>query len=157
MTKRKPIVRRSKARDDKFIEFLLEGLGPKRSAVEAGYSVAAVYVRRHKDPDFNKRWSEADEVGIQVQLAALETECDRRAIDGVLHNVVTLDKKDIKIMKYSDSLLMFRMKKLDPTYRDKVDLNHTGTVNNVMVVPSCSSVDDWEKQSQKQHSESLGE
>jgi len=93
MTERKRQVKRSKARDNKFIEYLLEGLGPKRSSVEVGYS-AAVYVRRHKDPEFAKRWAEADEIGIQVQLAALESECDRRAVDGVLHNVVKIGNEE---------------------------------------------------------------
>lgn len=130
MTERKRLVKRSKARDKKFIDGLLEGLGPKKAAVKAGYSIAAVYVRRHKDPDFAKDWAEADEIGIQVQLSALEDECDRRAVNGALHNIVKDGKESVKIMRYSDALLMFRMKKLDPSYRDKVDLNHSGQIDN---------------------------
>lgn len=155
MPARKPTVKRSAARDQLFIDALLAGYGPTKAAPMAGYTVASVYNWRNNDHDFAKRWDEANEIGIQVQLATLEAEADRRAIEGVVGGYAQVGKKNVKIMKYSDSLLMFRMKKLDPTYRDKVDLNHTGAVNNVMVVPGCTSVDDWEKQSQAQHDETL--
>jgi len=157
MTTRKKVVHRSEARDQKFIDALLDGLGPVKSAKKAGYSVASIYTWRKHDDEFAKRWAEADEIGTQVQLATLEAECDRRAVDGVVDKIIEVGDQTHKIMKYSDALLMFRMKKLDPTYREKVDLNHSGHVNNVMVVPGCTNIDEWEKQAQEQHSEMLGE
>ena len=157
MAARKPYVNRSKERDQLFIDALLDGNGPTQAAPKAGYSVAAVYKYRNDDEDFAKRWEEAHKIGTQVQIAMLEAEADRRAMDGVVGGYAQVGKKNVKIMKYSDSLLMFRLKKLDPTYRDKMDIKHSGAVNNVMVVPGCSSVDDWEKASQAQHEETLGE
>lgn len=156
MTQRKPPVTRSDAYDQKFIDALLAGYGPTKAAIKAGYSVASVYKWRSQDADFSKRWEEANEIGVQVQLATLEAEADRRAVEGVEDKVIEVNGEQKVVKKYSDSLLMFRMKKLDPTYRDKVDLNHTGAVNNVMVVPGCTSIDDWESQSQEQHDKTLG-
>lgn len=157
MPVRKKPVHRSEARDQKFIDALLEGLGPVKSAKKAGYSVASIYIWRKNDDEFSQRWAEADEVGTQVQLAQLEAECDRRAVNGVVDKIIQIGDQTYRFKKYSDALLMFRMKKLDPTYREKVDLNHSGQVSNVMVVPGCSNIDDWEKQSQEQQSELLGE
>lgn len=130
MTVRKKPVHRSKARDQKFIDALLEGLGPVKSAKKAGYSVASIYIWRKSDDEFAKSWLEADEVGTQVQLAQLEAECDRRAVNGVVDKIIQIGDKTHRFKKYSDALLMFRMKKLDPTYRDKVDLNHSGQIDN---------------------------
>tara|TARA_R110001599_G_scaffold339851_1_gene559725 strand:- start:23494 stop:23967 length:474 start_codon:yes stop_codon:yes gene_type:complete len=157
MTVRKKTVKRSKARDQKFVDALLEGLGPVKSAKKAGYSVASIYVWRRNDDEFAQRWAEADEIGTNVQLATLEAECDRRAVNGVVDKIIKIGDQTHRLKKYSDALLMFRMKKLDPTYREKVDLNHSGQVSNVMVVPGCTSVDDWEKHSQEQQSELLSE
>ena len=156
MTQKRP-VKRSKARDKKFIDALLSGVGPTKAAPIAGYSVPAVYKWRKLDDEFAQAWADANEIGIEVQLGELEAECDRRATKGVLHNVLMIKKERIEIHKYSDSLLMFRMKKLDPSYRDSVNLNHSGQVQGVMVVPGCTNIDEWEKASQDQHEESLSE
>lgn len=130
MTTRKKYIHRTQDLDQKFIDALLEGLGPLKSAKKAGYSVSSVYGWRKNDDEFAKRWAEADEVGTQIQLATLEAECDRRAISGVVDKIIQVGDKTHEFKKYSDSLLMFRMKKLDPTYRDRVDLNHSGQIDN---------------------------
>lgn len=154
---RKPPITRTPERDEIFYEALRSGLGPTKAAPQAGYSVPAVYTYRKQDPEFAARWEEAYEMGVQVQLAQLEDEADRRGREGVDEPVYYLGKVVGQVKKYSDALLMFRMKKLDPTYRDKVDVSHSGAVNNVMVVPGCTSVDEWEQQAQTQHEKTLGE
>lgn len=156
MTQKKP-VKRSKARDKKFIDALLSGVGPTKAALIAGYSVPAVYKWRKLDDEFAQAWADADEIGTEVALGVIEAEIDRRAIHGVVDKVMLVGKKRVEIKKYSDSLLMFRAKKLDPSYRDSVNLNHTGEVQGVMVVPGCTNIDEWEKASQGQHEESLSE
>lgn len=150
-------VKRSKARDKKFIDALLSGVGPTKAAPAAGYSVPAVYKWRKLDDEFASAWADADEIGTEVQIANLQAEIDRRAMEGVEEPVFYLGQKVGHIRKFSDSLLMFRMKKLDPSYRDSVNLNHSGQVQGVMVVPGCTNIDEWEKASQDQHEESLSE
>lgn len=157
MAERKHPVKRSKRRDEKFFQALRDGNGPTKAAPIAGYSVPAVYQWRKQDPEFAQMWAVCDEIGIEVQLGRIEAEIDRRAIDGVDEPVYYKGRKISSIKKYSDTLLMFRAKKLDPTYRDSVNLNHSGAVQGVMVVPGCTNIDEWEKASQEQHSESLGE
>jgi len=51
-------------------------------------------------------------------LERLEAEADRRALEGVEKGVYYRDKRIATERQYSDNLLMFRAKKLDPSYRD---------------------------------------
>ena len=67
---------------------------------------------------FEKRYTAA-----RLQyLELMEAEADRRAIEGIDHPVVHKGKITATYKQYSDNLLMFRMKKLDPAYRDSFNL-----------------------------------
>tara|TARA_R110002049_G_scaffold282589_1_gene462412 strand:- start:1676 stop:2254 length:579 start_codon:yes stop_codon:yes gene_type:complete len=64
----------------------------------------------------------------------------------------------IKKIKWPDKVKNLELlgKHVDvQAYNEKIE--HTVEVNNVMVVPGCTSVDDWEKHSQEQQSELLSE
>jgi hypothetical protein len=88
---------------------------------------SSAYRHRNESPEFAARWDSAAEIGRDVMVSILEDEADYQAIVG-------LDR--LKFDKYGDALtdprtgavylekqknanlLMFRLKKLDPAYRD---------------------------------------
>ena len=53
-----------------------------------------------------------------MALGTLEKEINRRAIEGVDHPVIHQGVITATYKQYSDNLLMFRAKRLDPEYRD---------------------------------------
>jgi len=130
--KKQKHVKQSKARDNKFFGFMEEGLSAIDAAQKAGYGHTAVYKRRQTDTtgEYIKRWDAAYEMGIQVRLNVSENEADRRAIEGVEEPVYQKGKLVGKVRKFSDALLMFRIKKLNPAYRDRVELKHSGEIDN---------------------------
>ena len=54
----------------------------------------------------------------QIALGHYEKEIRRRAIEGVDHPVIHQGVITATYKQYSDNLLMFRAKRLDPEYRD---------------------------------------
>ena len=103
------------------------------SADAAGISPQAVEQWRHEGTygdkssgtlnsfNFPKRFNMAS---LRYQ-ETLDVEIDRRAVDGIDKPVYYKWEKVDTVKEYSDNLLMFRRKKLDPTYRD----NYAPTVN----------------------------
>lgn len=126
--------KRTKRRDEKFFKALSEGCGVTRSAACAGYSRRAVYYYRDDDQEFAERWEDA----IQKHIEVLETEADRRAVEGVEEPVYYQGAECGRVKKFSDTLLMFRLKKLDPSYRERFDLTHTGEIKNTAPVVNLS-------------------
>jgi len=55
----------------------------------------------------------------EMHLDKLTPECDRRAIEGVRSPIVNSSGEIVGYrVKYSDELLIFRLRMLDPSYRD---------------------------------------
>ena len=124
--------------------------GVVRAACDAaGVAKSVVYLRKHSDKKFAEQWEEA--YGDAADL--LELEVKRRAHDGVdepvIHkgelmgiwvdddgHVVTENtpnarKIPLTIKKYSDVLLMFRLKAMRPEqYRDNFKVEHAGDPKN---------------------------
>jgi len=86
----------------------------KKSATAAGIRYRTLSIWRLADPEFALQELEAK----QTYLEKLEFEADRRAVDGVEKGVYFQGDKVDTELKYSDQLLMFRLKKLDSDYRD---------------------------------------
>jgi hypothetical protein len=59
----------------------------------------------------------------QVALGHAEREIYRRAIEGIDHPVIYKGEITGSYKEYSDNLLMFLTKKLDPSYRDNYQVN----------------------------------
>lgn len=98
----------------KFIGAIIRGATIKRAARAAGIDPSMPYIRRHSDEVFKKAWKEASAIGTEL----LEEEAARRAFHGVSRAIY---QKGVRVgyeQVYSDSLLMFILKKRDPTYRD---------------------------------------
>jgi len=92
----------------------------------------------HDRHGFKKRRALAD----RSALGVVEAEINRRAIEGVDHPVIHQGVITDTYKTYSDNLLMFRAKKLDPSYRDNHDDRTrenipAKTVINIIVPPGA--------------------
>lgn len=79
---------------------------------------------------------------LQAFMGKVEAEIDRRAIDGTDRPVIYKGEITTTYKEYSDNLLMFRAKKLDPSYRDNHDDRTrenipAKTVINIIVPPGA--------------------
>ena len=70
----------------------------------------------------------------QMALGKVETEINRRAIEGVDHSVIYKGEITTTYKEYSDNLLMFKAKRLDPLYRDNYDDRTRENVPAVTVI-----------------------
>lgn len=84
-----------------FIEALRENGTVYRAAKIANISRRTAALERHRDPEFSSDWNDA----LEDYKETLEEEVDRQGKKG---NIIGL---------------MFRLKRLDPMYRDRIDVN----------------------------------
>ena len=99
----------------------LENGHPVRAAcAAAGYARRCVYRWRKEDEEFAKSW--ADALAVAVDL--LEEEADRRGRDGYDEPVFFQGEVCGARRKYSDALLLARLKALKPEqyYRERIPL-----------------------------------
>jgi hypothetical protein len=107
---------RTPQRDANFLKALAQGK-TVNDALPSGYARRTVYDWRESDPEFRQAWDDA----IQTAIERLETEADRRAVDGVDKPIVWKGEVVATYKEYSDTLLIFRLKALAPDkYRENV-------------------------------------
>lgn len=85
-----------------------------------GISRVAIWSRRQSDPAFEQAYLAAEACGTQ----ALKDEAHRRAYRGVLKSVYHKGEIVGLQREYSDTLLMFMIKKHDPSFRDSFQVEH---------------------------------
>lgn len=100
----------------KFLRTLAETGSITKAHEAACIGRSLVYEWRDQDEAFAAEMAAA----LEVYKEALEAEADRRAVNGVDRPVFYQGVKVATVRDYSDTLLMFRLKKLDPNYRDRV-------------------------------------
>ncbi len=125
------VTSRTSKKDERFFK-ALAGQGFITKACEvAGYRRASVYEWRDADAFFGARWKDAQE----EYKEKLEREADRRAVEGDKKAVWYQGRKVGEVRDYSDSLLMFRLKALDPDrYKDRAEHSHKGGVSARIIV-----------------------
>lgn len=101
---------------EEFLFVLAETGSVTVAAREIAMNRQYMYEVRKKDEAFSEAWDEAAEIGRQNVLEVMEEECDRRALKGVAKDVYYQGTVVGQVREYSDALLMFRMKRLDPRY-----------------------------------------
>ena len=99
-------------------EFAKCGAVYKAAAAAGCSAVAAENWLRMDSFAFQKRFT----VSKGQYLEKMAIEADRRGMEGVAKPVYQGGKLVGTVQTYSDNLLMFRMKKLDPSYRDSFTL-----------------------------------
>ena len=104
---------------EKFLAAFAETGAINLSATTAGHSVEAYYNWLNADSFmFQKRFERAK---AQV-LERMVIEIDRRAFEGYDHPVIHKGKITGTYKAYDSNLAMFRVKKLDPSYRENFEL-----------------------------------
>ena len=94
-----------------------------------GVTRQALHKLRKSDPEFSDAWDEAAEIGEEIQLSLCEQEADFRGRIGWLEPRFFEGRVCGFIKKYSDALLMAKLKALAPEkYGDKTKVE--ATVNN---------------------------
>ena len=91
----------------------------KEACTELKISYDTFKTWRRRDPLFAEAYIQAKE----DTLALLEDEIVRRAIYGTEEPVYFKGQECGRVTKYSDNLLMFLTKKLDPSYKDNNNTN----------------------------------
>jgi hypothetical protein len=94
----------------RMLEALARGMSPTSAANAAGVGRSTAYLWRHEDPEFAAKWDAAVAQGID----RLEDEAHRRAVEGVKRPVYRGGVLVGEMTKYSDTLLMFLIKRRRP-------------------------------------------
>ena len=127
----------------KFLSYLIEYAGNvTKICPMLGVTRQAAYLHRQSDPDFAESWDKAVQLGVE----ALIDEATRRAHEGydepVFHNGEICGYRK----RYSDSLLMFMIRRYRPEFKDsvdaKVDNDKFGLTINIGDSDKKVSVDD---------------
>lgn len=109
--------------DEAFFEFFAHSANVSAACKLAGYARTSVYEWRRDDPEFAKRWKEAEKTATDN----LEAEMYRRAVFGVHRSEPIMWQGEIvarrEIDEYSDTLAIFLAKARDPEkYRERVEI-----------------------------------
>lgn len=121
--------KRNAKKDEVLFAAIAQGAPVGTALAEAGYKRATAYEWRREDPDFATRWAEAQALAVE----RMEAEADRRAVEGVLEPVFHQGEVVGHVRKFSDTLLMFRLKALEPAkYRERYE--HSGAGGSPLTV-----------------------
>lgn len=113
---------RTPVKDAKFFELIAGGATISDACRAVGYTRSTVYVYKADDPKFADAWDEANEQAIE----RMEREADRRAIEGYDKPVYHLGVEVGSERRFSDTLLIFRLKAKRPdVYREKAEVSVT--------------------------------
>ena len=95
------------------------------AATAAGIIYSTAFRRRKSDPLF----AQAEDEALNMALATWEQEAIRRAVDGCAHEKFDSEGRLLsKRVEYSDVLLLRLLERLDPTWRQKQQVEHSGGV-----------------------------
>jgi hypothetical protein len=126
-----PPIKRTSQGDAAFFAALENAHAVGAACRAAGYAIASVYRWRSEDPAFAAHWREA----IEMAGDLLEEEADRRGRDGIDQPVFYRGKEVGQKRRYSDPLLLARLKAMRPEqYRDRPMLAAPTQPQNVHVI-----------------------
>ena len=109
----------------RFLEAFAEHANVLLSARAAGISRQMVYKWLEHDEAFSFAYNQAKEDAKDI----LRAEIYRRAVEGWDEPLVSAGKLVGKVRKYSDTLLIFHSKMLMPEYREKQQVEHSGSID----------------------------
>lgn len=103
---------------------------------------------RREDEDFAEEW----DLALESAKHVLEEEAVRRATEGVMEPTYYKGEVVGYTLKYSDALLMFILRKLDPSYRDTGRQGDTNINFGIAVLPMTAQSDEaWEQRALEMH------
>ena len=111
-----------------FLRALEETANVSMACRSAGIGRRTAYDWREEDADFSLAWERAVEIGTE----ALRDEVVLRGFHGRLKPVYQGGKLVGSIRERSDALLMFELKRRDPSYRDRFEVTgaHGGPIRH---------------------------
>ena len=107
---------------DEFLETLRRTGMVTSACAQVGIARQTAYDRRKRDEEFAREWGDVLARAVEV----MERELFRRAVVGVSRPVFQQGRKVGEIREYSDNLLMFMLKKWEPSYREHHQVEHVG-------------------------------
>jgi hypothetical protein len=114
---------RAATRDKMFFDTIAAGATVRDACAASGYASTSVYRWKENDDDFARAWADA----LRLALDLLEGAADIRGRDGYLEPVFFQGKNVGAKRKYSDALLLARLKALNPAaYRERFDVRGHG-------------------------------
>lgn len=142
--------------DDRKNRFLEKFQETGKKILSCDYAdIAACTVNYHlkNDPEFAEAYDEALERYSQSLVQRIETE----AVEGrpeIRYDRETGNKISERTV-FETPLRAMILKRLDPMYREKQDINLTGGGGGVLVVPATQSMDEWIEAAEKQRQKML--
>lgn len=139
----------SKKKRKLFLEMLAQTGQVNEAARYVGYKTTQyLHKLRREDEDFAEEWDAA----LEAAKYELEGEAIRRARDGVLEPVFYKGSVAGYKTNYSDTLLMFVLRKLDPAYRDTGKGGETNINFGIAVLPmTAKNEQEWEQRAVSMH------
>ncbi len=134
----------------RFLSALRESGNVVRAAREAGIGVSTAY-QLSKHPDYTEIFEAAKAEGEQALAYRLLEEARRRAEEGVLEPVFYQGQEVGTVRKYSDNLLMFKIKGLLPQYRENfpaIDIYSSGPTSVSIMLEGSADASDGESEPQ---------
>lgn len=115
---------RTAEKDDRFFDEFARTANITAAAQLAGYSRSTVYKYYHEDPEFARRWVDAEHVSTEH----LEEALYNRAVFGTTRVEPIVYKGKIiferEITEYSDTAAIFLLKARNPDkYRERIEVN----------------------------------
>jgi hypothetical protein len=104
------------SKETMFLDLLSEGMSVTAACERADIPRRSVYNRRRADQAFRERWDEA----LDMAADMLEAEADRRGRDGWSEDVYYRGQVVGTRRRYSDRMLIFRLRALRPELYGKV-------------------------------------
>src|SRR5262245_49378876 len=121
--------KRTPAGDARFFVSLENGHPVAAACKAAGYSRGRAYAWRREDPAFAAAWDAAQAIATDL----LEEEADRRGRDGYEEAVFYQGERSGEKRKYSDGLLLARLKALKPRdYRENMSVEVEPKLNVII-------------------------
>lgn len=147
-------VKATKAIKIKFLDLLERGWTVEEIADELQITGRTFYRARKTDEEFAEAWAKAADTGAKIQLEYAEKEVRRRAIDGWMEPVFYKGEKVGEVRKFSDRLLILRVKALakragDDSYVQRTDITSQGDqvkVGVIVVGETIQDEDAWHDQ-----------
>lgn len=132
-----------------FLQILSKTGRVTEAAQAVGYtSTNHLHKMRREDEQFAEDW----DLAVAAAKDVLESEAIRRGVDGVMEPTYYKGEVCGYTVKYSDTLLMFVLKKLDPSYRDTGGAGGVNVNFGVAIMPMQAKDDnDWESRAIQMH------
>lgn len=141
----------SKKKRKAFLDILSKTGKVTEAALAVGYtSTQFLHQLRREDEDFAEQW----DLAVAAAKDVLESEAIRRGVEGVLEPTYYKGEVCGYTVKYSDSLLMFVLKKLDPSYRDSGGAGGVNVNFGVAIMPMQAKDESaWEGRALAMHND----